>query len=143
MRGAVDVAVDVELHDDGRGADGACGRYFRDAGDFAEPALQGRGDGIRHGFRIGAGTGGEDDDRGDVDAGQRGDGEEAIGDDAGKQQSDRQQHGGDGSGNEGSGDVHGLQSGQPLRQAVAHPGLHGVRQFVSPGEPARRVEHRV
>ena len=74
-----------------------------DAGDFAEPALQGRGDGIRHGFRIGAGAGGEDDDGGDVDAGQRGDGEEAIGDDAGKQQSDRQQHGGDGSGDEGSG----------------------------------------
>ena len=41
--------------------------------------------GIRHGFRIGAGAGGEDDDGGDIDAGQRGDGQEAVGDDAGQQ----------------------------------------------------------
>ena len=51
----VDVAVQVELEDDGRGAPVARRRHFRDAGDATELPLQGRRHRGGHGLRVGAG----------------------------------------------------------------------------------------
>jgi hypothetical protein len=87
-RGAVDIAIDVELHDDGGVADRARGGDFSHAGDFAQPALQWRSDRVRHGLRIGPGARGEHNDGWNVDTRQGGDGEEAIRDDAGEQQAE-------------------------------------------------------
>ena len=81
-RGAVDVAVDVELHDNGGIADRAGGGDLGDAGDLPEPAFQRCGDRVRHGLGICARARGEHHDGRNIDAWQRGDREEAIGHDA-------------------------------------------------------------
>ena len=106
VRGAVDVAVDVELDDDRRVADRGGGGDLGHPGDLPQPAFQRRGDGVGHRFGIGAGPRGEHDDGRDVDARQRGDRQEAVGDDAGQHQADRQQDGGDGTVDEGGGEAH-------------------------------------
>ena len=54
-RRAVDVAVEVELHDDAGDAEARRRRHHRDAGDRREGALQRSGD--RGGHRVGAGAG--------------------------------------------------------------------------------------
>ena len=53
-RGAVDVAGEVELDGDAGRAQRADRGHLGDAGDLAEPPLERRGDGRRHGLGIGA-----------------------------------------------------------------------------------------
>ena len=60
--GAVDVPVDVELHDDRGRADRADRGDFVDPGDLAEVALQRRRNRARHGLRPGTRPRGEHDD---------------------------------------------------------------------------------
>ena len=74
-----------------------------------------------HGFGVGAGAAGEDDDGGDVDAGQGGDRQEARGDEAAEQQADGEQDGGDGAADERFGQIHCYSAGAtiPERQRRA------------------------
>ncbi len=110
-RGAVDVAVYVELHDNGGIADRAGGGDFSDAGDLPKPAFQWCCDRVGHGLGICARTRGEHHDGRNIDAWQRGDREKAIGYDARQKQSERKQDRRDGTGNEGGGKPHGYSAG--------------------------------
>ena len=107
-RGAVDVAVEIELEDDAGGS-GAGGRgHLIDAGDAGELALERRGDGGGHGLGVGAGQRCADGDDGVLDLGQRGDGKKFVGDGAGDDDRDGEQEGGDGALDEGRGEVDGV-----------------------------------
>ena len=53
--GAVDVAIEVELHVDAGRAQGGARGHLGDAGDAAELALERGGDGGGHGLGVGAG----------------------------------------------------------------------------------------
>ena len=70
-RGAVDVAVEVELHDDVGRAEHRRRGHHVDAGDRREGALERAGDRGRHRVRAGAGQRGGDRDGREVDARQR------------------------------------------------------------------------
>ena len=78
-RRAVDVAGEIELDGDPGVAERAARGQLAHAGDLAKPALQRRGDGGRHGFRIGARPGRGDVDGREIDRRHAGDGQEAVG----------------------------------------------------------------
>ncbi len=107
-RGAVDVAIEIELEDDA-GGPGAGGRgHLIDAGYAGELALEGRGHGGGHGLGVGTGEGRADGDDGVLDFRERGDGEKCVGDGAGDDDRDGEQEGGDGAPDEGRGEMHGV-----------------------------------
>ncbi len=74
--------------DDAGGVDGV---DFVDAADVAKAAFQRGRDGVGHGGGIGARAGGENDDGGNIEIGQRRDGQMKIRDHAGDEQPKRQQ----------------------------------------------------
>jgi hypothetical protein len=87
-RGAVDVAGEVELDGNARGAERAARGQLGDPWDFAEPALERGRDRRRHGLGIGAGPAGGDADGREVHRRHAGDRQEAIRHDADEQQPD-------------------------------------------------------
>ena len=76
LRGRVDVAVEIELNDDRRGAERAQRRHLRDAGNLRELPLERRGDRGGDGFGAGALPGGGDLDGREIDLRQRRDRQE-------------------------------------------------------------------
>ena len=106
--GAVDVAVEVELHGDASVAGAGGRRHLVDAGDAGELALERRGDGGGHGFGVGAGKVGADGDGGELDLRERGDREQLVGDAAGEDDREREQERRDGALDEGRGEVDGV-----------------------------------
>jgi hypothetical protein len=117
VRGAVDVAVDVELDHDGRIADRGGGGDFGNPGNLPHSPLQRCRDRVRHSFRVSARASGENNNGGDVDAGQRRHRQEAIGDNAGQHEADRQQNGRHRAANEPSGEAH--RSDRPYADVTA------------------------
>ena len=104
-RGAVDIAVEIELHRDAGGAERAARGQLGDPRDFAEPAFERRRDRRRHGLGVGARPAGGDADGREVHRRHAGDRQEAIRHDADEQQADGQQRGADRSADEGLGEV--------------------------------------
>ena len=104
-RGAVDVAVEIELHRDAGGAERTARGQLGDPRDLAEPALERRRDRRRHGLGVGARPAGGDADGREVHRRHAGDRQEAIRHDADEQQADGQQRGADRSADEGLGEV--------------------------------------
>ncbi len=78
LRGAVDVAREIELDGDSAVPERAARRHFRDAGNLSELAFQRLGNGGRHGFGIGARQLRRHLNGREVHLRQRGDGEERI-----------------------------------------------------------------
>ena len=107
--GRVDVAIEIELHDDRRRAERARRGHFRDAGNLGDLALQRLGDRGGHRLRRGAGQIGAHRDRGEVDLRQRGHRQQGVGDEADEENRGHQQRRRHRSMYEGSGDaaIHG------------------------------------
>ena len=77
-----------------------------DAGNFAKPPLQRRGDRRRHDARVGAGPAGRDTDGRELDGRHARHRQEAVGHRADQEQADRQQRGADRAKDERDGEVH-------------------------------------
>ena len=103
----VDVAVEVELQRDGRGAERRVRRHLVDAGDLAETPFERRRDGGRHDAGVGPGSRGLHPDGRKIDRRQARDGQLEIAHDAHQEQPDRQQRRADRPPDEGRGNVHG------------------------------------
>ena len=114
-RGAVDVARQVELERDRRGAQEADGRHLRNAGDAPELTLERRGDGGRHRLGARAGQTRDDGDRREVHLWQRRDREQPERDRPRDDQRDGQQCGADGPADERAREAHGAVTGCPAR----------------------------
>src|SRR5260370_6661171 len=104
-RGRVDVAIEIELESNARGAEPARGSHLRDAGNAAELALERSGDGGGHGLRARAGQTGAHANGWEIDARERRDRQETKRDNTGKKNSNGDQRRGDGTSNEGRGKV--------------------------------------
>src|SRR5579863_4953711 len=126
LLGDIDVQTERKLQDDDRAAVGAGGGHLRQAGDFAELALEGRGYG--GGGDFGACTGVERDDlnRRVIDFRQRRYGKLRERDDAGEHDGRHQQRGGDGPHDERT----------RRTQWASVPGLEGCEALAfAPGRP--------
>src|SRR5258706_7932206 len=104
-RGRVDVAIEIELKSNARGAEAARGSHLRDAGNTAELALEGSGDGGGHSLRARARQTGAHANGWEIDARERSDRQETERDNTGKKNSNGDQRRGDRTSNEGRGKV--------------------------------------
>jgi len=104
-RGAVDVAVEIELDRDRRCSQIACRRHLCDAGNLRELPLERLRHRGGHGFGAAAGQACGDLDGWEVDLRQRRHRQQRIGDEADKENAGHQQRGADGIANEGCGDA--------------------------------------
>ncbi|MOA00799.1 hypothetical protein D3C78_1201740 [compost metagenome] len=104
--GAVDVPVQVELHDDPRRALAGAAGHLVDPGNGAEGPFQWRGDAGGHDLRAGAGQAGLHGDHREVHLRQRRHRQQAEADAAQQEDRQAQQHGGDRAVDEGGGEVH-------------------------------------
>src|SRR6266849_4812902 len=104
-RGGVDVAIEIELESNTRGAEPARGSHLSDAGNAAELALERGGDGGGHGLRARAGETGSHSNRWEIDLRERRDRQETERDGSGKKNSNSDQRRGDRPSNEGRGKV--------------------------------------
>ncbi len=91
-RGAVDVAIYVELQNDARLSEAARGGHLRHMRDLAEPPLERRGDAGRHDLRPGAGELRRHHDRRKIDLRKRRDGQIEKGERAGQHDPDRDEN---------------------------------------------------
>ena len=110
-RGEIDVAAEVELQRDGRGAERTRRGHLGEARDVAELALQGSGDGRCHDLRAGARQARGNGDGRKINLRQRRDREHREGDGSGHGNRDRQQRGGNGPPDEGCRQDHGSSGG--------------------------------
>ncbi len=101
-RGAIDVAVEVELQGDIAATERARRGHLRDAGDASELALQGCCNGRGGGLRAGAGQLCLHIDGGELNLRQRRDGKQGVAHGAAQQQRQAQQRSRDRTANEGS-----------------------------------------
>ena len=121
--GIVDVAVQAELQRDRGTVRAAVGRHLGYAGDDAEPLLQRRRNGARHGRGAGARQAGIDADGRKLDVRQRRHGKLEIGQRTGEQQAQHQQRGRDRPPDEGRRDVHGGSGGASSEGPAERPRL--------------------
>ena len=84
-RGGVDIAVEIELKSDARGAEAARGSHLRDPGNAAELPLERRSDCGGHGFRARAGQTGANGDGWKINLRERRDRQETKRNDTGEQ----------------------------------------------------------
>ncbi len=105
-RGGVDVAIQIELQNNARGAQLAGGRHLRDTRDASELAFQRRGHRRCHGFGACAGQSGANKDGRKIDVRQSGYGKKIETHAACKQDGDTQQRSGNGPPDEWRGNVH-------------------------------------
>src|SRR5580704_2166934 len=106
LRRGIDVTFEIELDDDGRGAERTLRRHLGDAGDLAELLLERGGDRGRHGLGAGARPGRRDLNGREVDLRQRRYRQERKRDDADKGQSRHHQRGRDRPPDERFGNIH-------------------------------------
>ena len=104
---ALDVARQVELHGDARGAERRHRGHLGHAGDLAEAAFQRRGDGGGHGRRIGTRAARHDVDGREFHRRQARHRQLVVSDSADQEQADRHQRGADRPPDERVGEVHG------------------------------------
>ena len=121
LRGAVDVAVEVELQGDLADPVGARRRHDRQRGNLAELAFQRRGDQRGHGLGIGAGKLGGHLDGGEVDLGQRSHRQQRITENAAQHHRDPEQGRRDRPRDEGRRDVHGEAVGERVSERRCGP----------------------
>src|SRR5579859_6256665 len=128
----VDVAIEIELKDDARGAVGARRRHLRDAGNVAEITFEGSGDIGGHGFRTCTGQAGADGDGREIDSGKRRYRKKPESHGAGEKNGDGEESRRDGAANERSGEVggkiHALISVSRLFDGIANVKGEAVRE---------------
>ena len=120
-RRAVDVARQIELQRDRRGAQEADGRHLGDPGDAAELALERRRDGGRHRLGARARQTGHDGDRREVHLRQGRDREQAERDHPRDDERDGHQGGADRPADERAGEAHGAVTACPARLRARAP----------------------